>query len=477
MKGVSRRDYGALLDPKNLVLRALKSLPGADIAEPDGTGVRRVAGRLGIDADADLEGLSEKAQRLANGPCTARNPDCAGCPLRGFCPTGRQRDARSPRTSKLTFVDLFSGAGGLSLGFEYAGFEPVYAADHDEASVATYRFNRPSMATDAIECVDLSGSLKKMTGIDLLIGGPPCQGFSNANRQAMPVDKRNSLYRAFIDGVATYSPRLVVLENVPGIARSRQVIQRDFAQVGFIVEPFLVDAANLGLPQRRKRLFWLGVPDTSMAPRLFAQFAASLDSRPWDGSFTLTDAIGSLPALERQSRPNSTGYESPSTGYMLTPWQAPIPNAFEVLVNRNRSITWLFNHKSKYLNDRDALIYERLTPGETSNADWFSEVDPYPTRRHIFKDKFSRLTWDEPARTMTAHMYYDCHMYIHPTQARGLTPREAARIQGFPDDYLFLGYPNEWYRQIGNAVSPIVAEVVGQAVVDVLDLSRQRGAA
>lgn len=477
MKGVNRTAYAALLDPENLLLRALESLPTPESAEPDRTGARRVLDRLGINSDSEVKGLAAKAQGLAAGPCTPRNPQCAGCPLRRFCPTGRQRDGRSLRSLDLTFVDLFSGAGGLSLGFERAGFEPVYAADHDEASTATYRFNRPSMAADATECVDLSASLRDVGEVDLLIGGPPCQGFSNANRQATAVDKRNSLYQAFIHGISQYSPSLVLLENVPGIARYRAAIERDFAKAGFVVEPFLVDAAGLGLPQRRKRLFWLGAPDTSAAPRLFAQFASSLGARPSSATFTLRDAIGRLPALDRQSRRNSTGHESPSTGYMMTPWQPPAPNAFETLVNGGESTTWLFNHKSKYLNDRDALIYDRLSPGETSDSEWFSEVDPYPTRRHIFKDKFSRLSWDEPARTMTAHMYYDCHMYIHPEQARGLTPREAARIQGFPDDYLFLGYPNEWYRQIGNAVSPLVAEVVGQAVVDVLDVSRRRGAA
>lgn len=477
MKGTSGVSYAALLDPQNLLRHAIENLDTPETPELDTTGVDRVIRRLGIGTEPGIEGFTAKAHELAMGPCKPRNPGCHECPLARFCPEGRRSQGSVTSVDNFAMVDLFSGAGGMSLGFERAGFHPVYAADHDAASVATYRFNRPAVPVDSIECADLAGSLTPVGEVDLLIGGPPCQGFSNANRQMAISDPRNSLYRAFVRGISTYAPRLVVLENVPGIARHRTTIQHDFSKAGFLVEPFLLDAADLGLPQRRKRLFWLGVPDSSSAPRLFSRFEASLASRSGGGSFTLRDAIGNLPPLERQTRSNATGHESRKTGYMMTRWQSTKTNAYQRLLGNEASVAWLFNHKSKFLNDRDAAIYRRLAPGETSDAEWFSRVDPYPNRRHIFKDKFSRLSWDEPARTMTAHMYYDCHMYIHPSQARGLTPREAARVQGFPDDYLFLGYPNEWYRQIGNAVSPLVAEAVARAVVDVLDASRTRGVA
>ena len=129
----------------------------------------------------------------------------------------------------------------------------------------------------------------------------------------------------------------------------------------------------------------------------------------------------------------------------------------------------ILNHKSKYNNDRDIQIYSILEQGEKSDAKSIQHINPYKNRDKIFKDKFYKLNFNVPSKTITAHMYYDCHMYIHPTQARGLTPREAARIQGFPDDYLFLGSPNEWYRQIGNAVSPILARYIGMKLAEILD--------
>ena len=129
----------------------------------------------------------------------------------------------------------------------------------------------------------------------------------------------------------------------------------------------------------------------------------------------------------------------------------------------------LLNHRSKYNNDRDIQIYQLLRPGEKSDAESIQEINPYKSRADIFRDKCDKLLADEPCKAITAHMYYDCNMYIHPYQARGLTPREAARVQGFPDDYLFLGSPNEWYRQIGNAVSPLMARVLASGLKQVLE--------
>ncbi len=140
------------------------------------------------------------------------------------------------------------------------------------------------------------------------------------------------------------------------------------------------------------------------------------------------------------------------------------------MINGGKKRSYLFNHRTKYNNPRDVEIYARLSPGERSDAESIRHLMPYGRRSEIFLDKFFKLEPEQPSKTITAHMYYDCHMYIHPFQARGLTPREAARIQGFPDDYFFLGLPNQWYRQIGNAVSPLVARHVGCALAKVLGL-------
>ncbi|NLN40394.1 MAG: DNA cytosine methyltransferase, partial [Clostridiales bacterium] len=185
-------------------------------------------------------------------------------------------------------------------------------------------------------------------------------------------------------------------------------------------------------------------------------------------NFCLWDAIFDLPEIEAKTAQNRTYYECKRWGYtygqfidMCTPYAKLINNGYVGKMP-------VLNHKSKYNNTRDIEIYSRLLPGEKSDAESIKDINPYKNRAGIFKDKFYKLLPNEPCKTITAHMYYDCHMYIHPYSARGLSPREAARVQGFPDDYLFLGTPNEWYRQIGNAVSPLLARVLGKGLKNIL---------
>lgn len=166
---------------------------------------------------------------------------------------------------------------------------------------------------------------------------------------------------------------------------------------------------------------------------------------------------------------NASYVENSFWGYTFGGMHQPATEYVELVNRELPKRVPLLNHKSKYNNERDIQIYELLKPGEKSDAESIQEINPYKSRADIFKDKFDKLVADEPCKTITAHMYYDCNMYIHPTQARGLTPREAARVQGFPDDYLFLGSPNEWYRQIGNAVSPLMARVLAIGLKNVLE--------
>ena len=165
---------------------------------------------------------------------------------------------------------------------------------------------------------------------------------------------------------------------------------------------------------------------------------------------------------------NSTHVESKKWGYTVAGISAT-STEYTQLINEGIPVQRpLLNHRSKYNNERDIQIYQLLKPGEKSDAESIQEINPYKNRADIFRDKFDKLVADEPCKAITAHMYYDCNMYIHPYQARGLTPREAARVQGFPDDYFFLGSPNEWYRQIGNAVSPLMARVLANGLKCVL---------
>ena len=122
------------------------------------------------------------------------------------------------------------------------------------------------------------------------------------------------------------------------------------------------------------------------------------------------------------------------------------------------------NHKARYNNDRDIEIYGRMEPGDRSDDPKIADIMPYARRNGIFKDKYFKLENDKVCKTITAHMKFDCNMYIHPTQARGLTPREAARVQSYPDDYFFRGAYTKTYMQIGNSVPPLLGRAIAQVI-------------
>lgn len=373
-------------------------------------------------------------------------------------------------TNEFNFIDLFSGAGGLSLGFEQTGIYPTKALDNNQHANLTYWFNRPYMKkvdliSQGIETVDLS-SLNKTP---LIIGGPPCQGFSNANKQKIKNDSRNKLYKFFVKSLNKLQPSLFLMENVPGILKFKNIINEDFNNAGYTVKPFAFNTSDFGFPQNRKRVFFIGINKKckKIHTELFS-IMSELFIHKINRDFNLSDAISDLPELRAKTVKNKTNFESNDWGYTISKVYN-FSSKYCLLINNNKNLTFpLLNHKSKYNNERDINIYRLLKQGEKSDAKSIKDINPYKRRNNIFKDKFFKLKDHLPCKTITSHMYYDCHMYIHPNQARGLTPREAARVQGFPDSYLFLGSPNEWYRQIGNSVSPILAKLIAQKTLKIL---------
>ena len=133
-------------------------------------------------------------------------------------------------------------------------------------------------------------------------------------------------------------------------------------------------------------------------------------------------------------------------------------------INQHRTVPFVFNHKARYNNDRDIEIYRRLNPGDKSDDPKIADIMPYTRRNDIFKDKYFKLEPDKVCKTITAHMKFDCNMYIHSTQARGLTPREAARVQSYPDDYFFRGSYTKTYMQIGNSVPPMLGRAIAHVI-------------
>lgn len=377
-------------------------------------------------------------------------------------------------TFSYDFIDLFCGAGGLSVGLEQVGFKPIIAVDKDESALRTYRFNRPWMTAPNLIHEDIREFVGTSTfpHVPLIVGGPPCQGFSVVNKHKKENDERNELYKFYVHAVSQSKPKIFLMENVGGILKLYDTIKADFSDIGYVTcVPLVLSPKDFGFPQSRKRAFILGVREDycDILNELYTIFKEEINRQTCGVKYTLWDAIGDLPHLEAKTLKNSTYVESVTWGYTFAGRHTP-KGAYPQLVNVGlpKKIP-LLNHRSKYNNERDIKIYNTLKPGEKSDAESIQEINPYKNRSDIFRDKFDKLIADEPCKAITAHMYYDCNMYIHPTQARGLTPREAARVQGFPDDYLFLGAPNEWYRQIGNAVSPLMARVLGEGLKKVLE--------
>lgn len=377
-----------------------------------------------------------------------------------------------PENNLIAYNDLFCGAGGLSIGFEEEGFQLKTAADFDQASIDTFNFNRNRASNPHAICLDLSeeANLSKIPKAPLTIGGPPCQGFSNANRQRQEFDKRNKLYTSFLKAADIAESKFLLIENVPGILKIKDEILTTLKHHGYKATPHLFDSADFGGPQRRKRAFWVAIrTNSSIHEGKFQRYFSERMAKELEASqpFLLSNALRNIPSLAAKNVPNSTALENDNFGYSISKYPSR-QNSYLRKINKGAISPFLFNHRSKFNNDRDIEIYRTLKPGDDSTSASINHLNPYLNRANIFKDKFFRLREDARSKTITAHMYYDCHMYIHPNQARGLTPREAARIQGFPDYYIFLGKPNEWYRQIGNAVSPIMSRTIAQALSDAI---------
>ena len=379
----------------------------------------------------------------------------------------------SEHQNAFKFIDLFCGAGGLSIGLEQAGLVSDLALDKDKSSLLTYHFNRPYLRDEQIINDDIREVTKEyeFKKTPLVVGGPPCQGFSNANKQRQENDDRNQLYKFYVHTVELSEPDVFLLENVEGILEHIEEIQKDFAKIKYTLYPYRLNTKDFGFPQNRKRVFILGISDKheKISFELHNIFNSAIQSEKGKVNFSLWDSISDLPNLKAKTARNSTYTESIDWGFTFGDFRT-YTSAYSKFINTSKNLEApLLNHKSKFNNERDIEIYGLLKQGEGSDSKSIADINPYLNRGDIFKDKFFKLLPNEPSKTITAHMYYDCHMYIHPFAARGLTPREAARIQGFPDDYFFLGSPNEWYRQIGNAVSPILGRILGRALNKLLN--------
>jgi len=372
-------------------------------------------------------------------------------------------------TKKLTFVDLFAGAGGLSLGLEQAGFEVIFANEINPVCAETYLYNRKLSRNNMYigDINDLLNSIDNykdiLSDVTLVCGGPPCQGFSFANRQRIIDDPRNKLYKSYLNFLSFVKPQFFIMENVKGMAKKIDEILEDFYNKlgkNYDIAFEILNAKDYGVPQNRERLIVIGNKVGISSKEIFRE----MDNYKKAKQFTLGQAILDLPRLEPNKYKNNTDYEDDFCGYFEKEYTYN-NTPFTTFINNHRKINKIYNHKSRYNNERDIKIFSLLPQGGNSLHPSIKDIMPYKSRNNIFKDKYYKLSQNDICKTITSHMKFDCNMYIHPTQARGLSPREAARIQTFPDDYIFKGSQNSWYMQIGNAVPVKLAEVIGKCIL------------
>lgn len=370
------------------------------------------------------------------------------------------------------FVDIFAGCGGLSLGLEQAGFSLVFASDIDPICSETYIVNRKLdrqrmfIGDIAILNKQFNRFSDYLIDIDLVSGGPPCQGFSMANRQRLIDDPRNSLYKQYLLFLQKVKPKFFIMENVKGMLNKIQEVLDDIKIIlgsEYDVAFSVFNAKYFRVPQNRERLIVIGNRMGVSSKRLIQ----NIKDKQNKCLFSLRDAISDLPQLKPNKVKNNTRIENKDVGFLCVEYQYQ-RTPFYVHINGDRKIRYLYNHKNRYNNDRDIEIFERLPQGANSLHESIEDIMPYKSRNGIFKDKYFKLKYDEVCKTITSHMKFDCNMYIHPTQARGLSPREAARIQTFPDDYIFTGPQNSWYKQIGNAVPVKFAQAIGEEIIKYL---------
>lgn len=393
-----------------------------------------------------------------------------------FDVTGRwQAEPMSP-----TAVDLFCGAGGASLGLVRSGWDLRLAADADQACSLTHRANLPGeFFTVDLRTVDANKVMSAVDvapeQLDLLFAGPPCQGFSIIGSRVV-WDERNNLFREVLRLASDLRPRCVVIENVPGLVTLAggaylRAILEGLSAAGYDAACAELLAAQYGAPQMRWRLIiiaWrkdLGIPAGYGFPRPTVGTAAIGDLLPnctipsWqlEGFVTAADAISDLPPVAAGEE--ATHYVGPPSG--------PYQETMRAGLNGDLS-----NHYAARLSAANLARLAHIKPGQ----DWRDlprELLPSGMQRALRKDhtrRYRRMTWDGvPRAVITRFRDPKSGEYTHPDQDRTITIREAARLQGFPDSFVFHGPRSSQYEQVGNAVPTQLAEAIGAEIRRCLD--------
>lgn len=350
----------------------------------------------------------------------------------------------------MNVIDLFAGCGGFSLGFAQAGFNVRTAVEIAPDIAETYRKNHADthVIVEDVRSVDIF----QKGDSDIIIGGPPCQGFSMAGariRAGFVDDPRNYLFRRYVEIVSIVRPQMFIMENVKGLCTFRngaildEIIGRFSALFPpYHVYPRLVNAQDFGIPQKRERLLLIGTVRPIDMDALWSETQAELtmeDPHCFD-RVTVKDAIGNLPPAVRKGTV-----------------QNPVPQTdYQRRMAADNAV--LYNHTQSGHSTLAVDRMRRVECGQDASA--LSEQI-----NSIYGGAYGRLCWDKPAPTITTRFDTPAAgRFTHPDYDRTLTPREAARIQSFPDDYIFCGSKTSVCKQIGNAVPPKVAYFLARLI-------------
>jgi DNA (cytosine-5)-methyltransferase 1 len=345
-------------------------------------------------------------------------------------------------------VDLFSGCGGLSYGFEQAGFDCVIGVDHDDAALKTFGHNHPHAIPMKLDLSD-EDSIKEIvkslgkTKIDLLVGGPPCQGFSLTGPRDEN-DSRNKLFYSMFQLAKRLDPNFIVIENVPGIAnlyrgRAREEILLEFEKLNYIVHEKLFYAPDYGVPQIRKRMFFVGV-------KKGYDFDFPTPTHDSQSYVTCEQAIGDLSPFKSDLGSEISEYTSKAE----TPYQKQM----------REGSNELFNHVGTKHTEHVISVIQQVPEGGNHK-----DLPPGIGDSRKFNEAWTRYHSKKPSKTIdTGH-----RNHFHYKFDRVPTVRENARLQSFPDRFQFLGSKTQQYKQAGNAVPPLLGFHLGKAILESLD--------
>lgn len=361
-------------------------------------------------------------------------------------------------------IDAFCGAGGMTLGFTQAfdhNFVPVWANDNDQAALQTYGANFGDAHCHLGDIVELLADGCDIPSADVVIGGPPCQGFSllNRNREG---DPRRQLWRPFLEIVKRSGADVFVIENVPGLLGSpeEQAIIDEAHRLGFRVTSEKLCAADYGVAQVRWRAFIIGCRHADPSG-VFPPAATHADPRKPFGLTAITngDIVHTTP-LKWETVENAISDLPEPEGYEIRDVEPPLDLHF------GRRVTDLSKRRYEAVPDQGMNRFDLAERAPHLNIPcWTRRTDRGGT------DLFGRLWWDRPSSTIrTEFMKPEKGRYLHPEQHRALTHREAARLQSFPDSFRFRGKKIEIARQIGNAVPPLMAARIADCVRDLLSM-------